>query len=514
MLEQLKTAIADRYDLKHEIGRGGMATVYLAHDVRHDRWVAVKVIRPEFAGSLGSERFLREIRFTAKLNHRGIVPLFDSGDADGVLYYVMPFVEGESLRDRLAREPRLPIDECLQLATDVAEALAYANDLGVIHRDVKPANIMLTPGHASIADFGIAKAVAEAADQRMTETGVSVGTPTYMSPEQLNGDVSIDNRSDQYSLACVVFEMLTGVPPFAGATLHSVVAQHMLARPPSVRDAREGVSPALSGALQRALGKSPKDRFARWSDFIDALRPGSSDRLLTRERKQSAFLAIAVLGAIALAWLTLGGHGVVGRGEIWTLAIPFGVASHAWWRHRDRTDEVRRRPPLELPASFESGLYGGLIGGALGGLFIGVLYVWQLSAERSSPGIRWMVAETFLVGTLAGAVFGASILLGVSWFRRASSGRDLLHNAAADFGGAIAGGATGGTAVGILVALIFARRPLPPMSAGVLFPGVSFISAAVVAGSLLYDYRGRARRLAVPFVGGVVVTAFAVVVTA
>ena len=211
--ERLKAALADRYAIVREIGSGGMATVYLAQDLKHERQVAVKVLNPDLAQSLGAERFLREIKTAANLTHPHILPLFDSGEADGFLFYVMPFAKGESLRTRLTKEKQLPVEDAIQITREIVDALAYAHREGVIHRDVKPANVMLDEGHAMLADFGVAHAVAEAKDDRITRTGTSLGTPDYMSPEQATGEQNLDGRSDQYALACVLYEMLDNVTP-------------------------------------------------------------------------------------------------------------------------------------------------------------------------------------------------------------------------------------------------------------------------------------------------------------
>nr|NIN71878.1 protein kinase [Gemmatimonadota bacterium]NIP65210.1 protein kinase [Gammaproteobacteria bacterium]NIT92522.1 protein kinase [Gammaproteobacteria bacterium] len=216
-VDRLTSALADRYAIERELGAGGMATVYLAHDVRHDRKVAIKVLRPELAAVLGAERFVQEIKTTANLQHPHILPLFDSGEADGFLYYVMPYIEGETLRDKLNREKQLGIEEAVRIATEVADALDYAHRHNVIHRDIKPENILLHDGRPMVADFGIALAVSAAAGGRMTETGLSLGTPHYMSPEQATAEKDLTNRSDIYSLGAVLYEMLTGDPPHVGS---------------------------------------------------------------------------------------------------------------------------------------------------------------------------------------------------------------------------------------------------------------------------------------------------------
>jgi serine/threonine protein kinase len=221
---KLADALRDRYLIERELGRGGMATVYLARDLKHDRLVALKVLHPELAATLGPERFLREVQLTARLQHPHILPVHDSGEAAGQLWYTMPYVEGESLRQRLLREKRLPLDKALRIARDVLAALAYAHEHGIVHRDIKPENILLEGGEAVLADFGIAHAVSAAGSERLTRTGVAVGTFTYMSPEQASGQEAIDGRSDLYSLACVLYECITGEPPFTGPNPQSIIA--------------------------------------------------------------------------------------------------------------------------------------------------------------------------------------------------------------------------------------------------------------------------------------------------
>ena len=273
---RLTTALAGRYTIEHELGAGGMATVYLAEDVRHARKVAVKVLHPELAAALGAERFLAEIKTTANLQHPHILPLHDSGEADGFLFYVMPFVDGESLRDRLTREKQLPLDDALRIAREVADALGYAHSHGVIHRDIKPENILLQGGHALVADFGIALAVQQAGGQRMTQTGLSLGTPQYMSPEQAMGERAIDARTDIYALGAVTYEMLAGDPPFTGSTVQAIVAKVMTERPQTLSTVRDTVTPSVEHAVLRALAKLPADRFATAAEFMMALGNQSS----------------------------------------------------------------------------------------------------------------------------------------------------------------------------------------------------------------------------------------------
>jgi Tol biopolymer transport system component len=274
--DRLAAALADRYRIERELGAGGMATVYLAEDLKHDRKVALKVLRPELAAVIGAERFLSEIKTTANLQHPHILALFDSGEAGGFVYYVMPYVEGESLRDRLTREKQLPVDDALRIATAVADALQYAHGHGVIHRDIKPENVLLHGGHALVADFGIALAVSRSdGGTRMTETGMSLGTPTYMSPEQAMGEREISARSDVYALGAMLYEMLVGDPPFTGSTAQAIVAKVLTAAPPSITKQRHTVPMHVEAAVMRALEKLPADRFASAAEFARALADAS-----------------------------------------------------------------------------------------------------------------------------------------------------------------------------------------------------------------------------------------------
>ena len=269
--ERLQSALADRYHLERELGQGGMATVYLADDLKHRRKVALKVLKPDLAATLGAERFLREIELCARLTHPHVLPLHDYGNAGGFLYYVMPYVEGESLRDRLTREKQLPLDDALRITREVADALAYAHAQGVIHRDVKPENVLLQSGHAVVADFGIARAVSAAGGTRLTETGLAVGTPAYMSPEQAAGETDIDARSDLYSLGCVLYEMLTGETPYTGPTPQAILAKKLTEPLPHVSVVRDTVPAAVEAALATALAKTPADRYATAQQFATAL---------------------------------------------------------------------------------------------------------------------------------------------------------------------------------------------------------------------------------------------------
>ncbi len=270
--DRLRSALADRYAIEREIGAGGMATVYLAHDIKHDRKVAVKILRPELSAILGAERFLVEIRTTANLQHPHILALHDSGEADGTVFYVMPYIEGESLRDRLQRERQLPVDEALQITKDVAEALDYAHRQGVVHRDIKPENILLHDGRAMVADFGIALAASRSdGGSRMTETGMSLGTPHYMAPEQAMGEREITAKADVYALGCVLYELLTGEPPFTGPTAQAIVARVMTEGPRGLALQRRTIPKHVEAAVMTALEKLPADRFASAAQLAKAL---------------------------------------------------------------------------------------------------------------------------------------------------------------------------------------------------------------------------------------------------
>ena len=312
---RLSAALADRYRIERELGQGGMATVYLAEDLKHDRKVALKVLRPELAAVIGAERFLAEIKTTANLQHPHILALFDSGKVDGTVFYVMPYVEGESLRDRLTREKQLPIGDAVRIATEVADALQYAHGHGVIHRDIKPENILLHGGHALVADFGIALAAATTGGARMTETGMSLGTPHYMSPEQAMGERTLDARTDIYALGCVLYEMLIGEPPFRGPTAQAIVAKVMTDEPRPPSQLRRSVPEAVEEAVLTALEKLPADRFESAKEFAEALggkavgrlggraagRAGSTGSHSRQQLVPALSVALVALGALA-AW--------------------------------------------------------------------------------------------------------------------------------------------------------------------------------------------------------------------
>ncbi|HEY6061698.1 MAG TPA: protein kinase [Gemmatimonadales bacterium] len=333
LLTRLQSALADRYRLDREIGAGGMATVYLAQDIRHDRKVALKVLRPELAAVIGAERFLAEIKLTANLQHPHILPLFDSGEADSYLFYVMPFIEGETLRDRLNREKQLPVGEAVQLAGEVASALDYAHRRGVVHRDIKPENILLHDGQALVADFGIALAASKAGGTRMTETGMSLGTPAYMSPEQAMGEREITARSDVYALGCMTYEMLVGDPPFTGSTAQAIVAKVLTAAPIAPTELRKTVPPSIEAAVLVALEKLAADRFASAAEFAAALAGGTAAHTHPRLARVAGVTAgpwrrvSAILGGLTLALIgilawALTRHGESAGPSVFDAALP------------------------------------------------------------------------------------------------------------------------------------------------------------------------------------------------
>src|SRR6266513_221501 len=318
---ELNAALPPHYIIDRELGRGGMALVYLARDTKHERFVALKTLRPEIAIALGRERFLREIKLAARLQHPNILPVYDSGDAAGTLYYVMPFVEGESLRDRLDREPQLPVDDALQIAREVADALSYAHEHDVVHRDIKPENIMLSGGHAIVADVGIARAVSAARGDTLTQTGLAIGTPASMPREQASGSGQVDRRSDIYSLACVLYETLAGQPPFTGPTAQAIMARHSLDAVPRLKIVRDAMPDELELVIERALEKVPADRYQTSGEFAKALTSASTGQVsrvtaarrptraqLTARRRVSVGIGVGVIVLAAGAWMLFGRH--------------------------------------------------------------------------------------------------------------------------------------------------------------------------------------------------------------
>jgi eukaryotic-like serine/threonine-protein kinase len=319
---RLQVALADRYRIDAEIGAGGMATVYLAQDLRHDRKVALKLLRPELSAVIGAERFLAEIKLTANLQHPHILPLFDSGEADSFLFYVMPFVAGETLRNRLVREKQLPVPEAVRIATEVASALDYAHRHGVVHRDIKPENILLHEGQAMVADFGIALAASKASDDRMTETGMSLGTPHYMSPEQAMGAREITARSDVYALGAVLYEMLTGDPPFTGSTAQAIVARVVTETPRPLLPQRHTIPPHIEAAVLTALEKLPADRFGTAAAFAAALADPKYASATTVASPVAVLRARRRWDTVRLATFGIAGLAIVAALWGWLRPIP------------------------------------------------------------------------------------------------------------------------------------------------------------------------------------------------
>ena len=309
---RLNSALEGRYAIERELGEGGMATVYLAKDLKHNRNVALKVLKPELAAVVGAERFLAEIKTTANLTHPHILPLHDSGEADGFLFYVMPYLEGESLRDRLDRDKQLPVDEAVALASKVAGALQHAHEPGVIHRDIKPGNILLQDGEPVVADFGIALALDTVGGTRLTQTGLSLGTPAYMSPEQASG-LELDGRSDIYSLGCVLYEMLSGETPYSAPTPLALMAKKLSEPVPRVSVVRETVPAAVEHVITRALSKTPADRYDTAQQLVDALAqsavtlaPAPQVAGRTRPRRLAAYAGAVVVAVLGGSWLLFG----------------------------------------------------------------------------------------------------------------------------------------------------------------------------------------------------------------
>ena len=303
--DSLANALSDRYTIEREVGAGGMATVFLAHDKKHERKVALKVLRPELSSAMGSERFPREIRLVAQFNHPHILSLYDSGEAAGFLYYVMPYVEGESLRDRLARERQLPVADAIRILREVADALAYSHARGVVHRDIKPGNILLSGRHAVVTDFGVAKALTAAAGDTLTTVGIAVGTPQYMAPEQATGESNIDHRADIYALGVLGYEMLTGHAPFEG-TAQAVLAAHVMTTPVDLQVARPGIPPVLSETVMRCLAKNPADRWQSAEELIarlDSIGTTPSSGLTPTDTRPFAATRARPKRAVRRPWL-------------------------------------------------------------------------------------------------------------------------------------------------------------------------------------------------------------------
>ena len=412
-LDLLRTALEGRYTVERPIGQGGMATVYLARDARHNRPVAIKVLRPELAASIGADRFLREIKVAAHLQHPNILALYDSGEAGSFLYYVMPYIQGESLRARLTREDQLPLPDAIQLTCEIADALHYAHTQRIVHRDIKPENVLIQEGHAVVADFGIARAVSEAGGDKLTETGMAVGTPHYMSPEQAHGGDHVDGRSDQYSLACMLYEMLVGEPPFKGPNAMAILARHSMESVPSLQVVRQSIPDELEDTIMRALEKTPADRFPTVREFADALCEadlgpnaprrisGRSVQAVRRTTPRGVKAAPVARPRNARSWVV----------SFAGLAVLGGVGWGAW--------QFSQRPGAAAAAP----------AGGLDPHRIAVLY-FQDMGEKDSLGY---LADGLTEGLISelGEVPGLTVISknGVEPYRRDSIGRDSIARA-------------------------------------------------------------------------------------
>jgi serine/threonine-protein kinase len=413
VLDQIVAAFGGKYRVERELGRGGMATVYLAHDPRHDRPVALKVLLPELALAVGSERFKREIRLAARLQHPHILTVLDSGEVETagapLFYYTMPFVDGESLRARLEREGPLPAEDALRLAREVADALDHAHRHGIVHRDVKPENILLSDGHALLADFGIAKAVADAGE-RLTATGLSLGTPAYMSPEQATADPRVDARTDIYSLGCVLHEMLAGEPPFTGPSAQAVIAKRFASAPLPVRTVRPQLPESVDLALSKALALAPADRFATASEFAAALGPATAPAPVPRAVRRLP-IAIAGVAAVLVAAIVLvrWDRKEVASAALSTLAVlPFasmgGDTTDAWFAEGmadELTTALAKVPGVRVAARSSAARYRDSNEPATEiGQALGVGAVLDGTVRRSADRLRVSVELTSAVDGL------------------------------------------------------------------------------------------------------------------
>ena len=403
-VSKVKRALASRYKIERVLGEGGMATVYLAQDLKYHRSVAVKVMRPELASTLGADRFLREVEIAAQLSHPHILPMYESGEAEGLLYYVMPYVEGETLRDRIQRESQLPVEEAIKIAREVSEALAYAHGRGIIHRDIKPANILLGGGHAMVADFGIARAVSNTTTEQLTQTGLAVGTPHYMAPEQAMGDREVDARADIYAVGALLYEMIAGEPPFTGPTPRAIMTRSMTENPRSLTSARTGLTPDVDRIALKALAKSPADRFptaqslaAALDQSLDVVRSGARAVPAPAGPAPLQVLLLFLIAGTAVLALAYALVRQVGLPQwMFILAVVLMLAGLPIMlltaRIERRRDGGQASTGLQRWVSWRSGLAGGVLAFAAWGVLAATLVLESPSvASASRDGIRLAV---------------------------------------------------------------------------------------------------------------------------
>ena len=420
-IDRLRSALADRYAIERELGAGGMATVYLAQDVKHDRQVAVKVLRPELAAALGPDRFPREIRILARLQHPHILPLLDSGEADGFLFYTMPFIDGESLRERVDRTGALPVPEAIRILREVADALAAAHAAGVLHRDIKPGNVMLSGRHALVMDFGVAKAVSDAGGEGLTTVGVAVGTPTYMSPEQATASENIDARSDIYALGLLAYEILTGKPPFQGKSAQATLSAQVLEKPKPITEIRTAVSHGLGAFVMRCLEKSPDDRWQTTDELVPLLEglgtpSGGITPTQTRPIKGIQVTAPAsrsparrmIIGAVAALVLIAGAFGG------WKA---FGAKAKSGGGALGAITRVAVMPLRDISgadAVFAESMQDALITGIAGMDLAAVVPRSELSEKGQSRRIRDVATEFSVDAVMEGTLFRAGEVMRIN----------------------------------------------------------------------------------------------------
>lgn len=417
-ISRLRAALADRYTIERELGAGGMATVYLAQDLKHDRRVAVKVLRPELAAALGPDRFPREIRILARLQHPHILPLLDSGEADGFLFYTMPLVDGESLRERIDRDGALPVPEAVRVMREVADALAAAHAAGVLHRDIKPGNVMLSGRHALVMDFGVAKAVSDAGRDKLTTVGVAVGTPTYMSPEQATGSDELDARSDIYALGILAYEMLTGQPPFKGKSAQATLSMQVLEKPKPITESRGVISPNLAEFVMRCLEKAPENRWQTTDELVPLLETlatpsGGTTPTQTRPVK-----------TVPAAEKSAGGGSrrlMIGAGAILLLAAAaFGVSRLLGGKSAGGLGGITRIAVMPLrdisgsDAVFAESMQDALITGIAGMNLAGVVPRSELSEKGQSRRMKDVASEFKVDAVMEGTIFRAGDVMRIN----------------------------------------------------------------------------------------------------